>query len=343
MTPPLAAAPPAPLPLLPNDLNGGEALTFDQLRLFLAVVDAGGFSAAARRLRRAQSAVSYGVANLEKQLGTTLFDRSARKPTLTAAGDELAAEARAVCARVDRLRARAHGIADGVEPRLAIAVDHMFPLPALVHALSEFRDRYPTVSLTLHTEALGAVAELVADGRCSLGIGAEVPKWPAGLERRPIAKVVMVHVAAPDHALARRRGPLPGHVVRDEVQIVLADRSRLSEDYEIGVYSDRKWRVLDLTAKHALLRAGLGWGGMPIHVVADDLEHGRLVQIQLEEAGPAALEAHLFALHRGAEPPGPAARWLLARLGDTCDGQPKATPKRGAPRARPRKKVSRSI
>ncbi|HEX3770307.1 MAG TPA: LysR family transcriptional regulator [Polyangiaceae bacterium] len=319
-----ASTHPAPVPALSalaSASDPGDALTFDQLRLFLAVVDAGGFSAAARQLRRAQSAVSYGVANLEKQLGTVLFDRSARKPALTRAGQELAAEARAVCSQVDRLRARAHGIARGVEPRLAIVVDHMFPLPALVHALREFRDRYPTVSLTLHTEALGAVAELVADGRCSVGIGAEVPKWPAGLERRPLAKVVMVHVAAPEHPLAHWKGPVPGHVVRGEVQIVLADRSRLSEDYEIGVYSDRKWRVLDLAAKHAILRAGLGWGGMPTHVVADDLAHGRLVRIHLEQASGPAFEAFLFALHRAAEPPGPAAQWLLGRLATHCDGQ----------------------
>jgi DNA-binding transcriptional LysR family regulator len=291
-----------------------EALTLDQLRLFLAVVDAGGFSAAARALRRAQSAVSYGVANLERQLGTTLFDRSGRKPVLTQAGDELAGEARAVCAQVDRLRARAHGIAHGVEPRLAIAVDHMFPLQALVRALREFRDRYPTVSLALHTEALGAVAELVETGVCSLGIGAAVPRWPAGLERRPLARVVMLHVAAPSHPLARRRGPLSAHLVREQVQIVLADRSRLSEDYAIGVFSQRQWRVLDLAAKHALLRAGLGWGGMPMHVVADDLKRKRLVRLHIEEVGAATFEALLFAIYRSAEPPGPAAQWLLDRL-----------------------------
>jgi DNA-binding transcriptional LysR family regulator len=299
--------------------NATEALTLDQLRLFLAVVDAGGFSAAARTLGRAQSAVSYGVANLERQLGTSLFDRSGRKPALTQAGVELAAEARAVCVQVDRLRARAHGIAQGVEPRLAIAVDHVFPLPALVHALSAFRDRFPTVSLTLHTEALGAVAELVADGACSVGIGAAVPHWPAGLERRPLAKVTMVHVAAPTHPLSRHRGPLPGRLVGEYVQIVLADRSRLSEDYEIGVFSERRWRVLDLTAKHALLRAGLGWGGMPIHVVADDLAGKRLVRLNIVEAGLQVLEASLFAIHRTAEPPGPAAQWLLERLGTTCE------------------------
>lgn len=300
------------------DASAAEGLTLDQLRLFLAVLDSGGFSAASRSLRRAQSAVSYGIANLERQLGVTLFDRSARKPALTPAGEELAAEARAVCAQVDRLRAKAHGIAEGVEPRLAVAVDHVFPLPALVAALRAFSETFPTVSLTLHTEVLGAVAEQVASGACSVGIGAAVPRWPEGVERRPLARVTMLHVAAKAHPLARLRGPLPSRVVRDHVQIVLADRSRLTSDFEIGVFSRRRWRVLDLTAKHALLRAGLGWGGMPLHVVADDLAKKRLVRLHIEEAGAPTFEAILFALHRTAEPPGPAARWLLERLGRGC-------------------------
>ncbi|HEX4448938.1 MAG TPA: LysR family transcriptional regulator, partial [Polyangiaceae bacterium] len=280
-----ASAPAVPGALaLPAEGFNAEALTLDQLRLFLAVVDAGGFSAAARVLRRAQSAVSYGVANLERQLDTPLFDRSGRKPALTAAGQELAGEARAVCAQVDRLKARAHGIAGGVEPRLSIAVDPMFPLPALIDALREFRDRFPTVSLALRTEGLGAVAELVADGVCALGIGVAVPKWPAGLERRPLARVTMLYVAASGHPLAQHRGAIPAEVVRDHVQIVLADRSRLSENYEINIHSERRWRVLDLATKHEMLRAGLGWGGMPMHVVAEDLAGKRLVQLELEQA-----------------------------------------------------------
>jgi DNA-binding transcriptional LysR family regulator len=298
-----------------------DALTLDQLRLFLAVVDAGSFSAAARGLHRAQSAVSYGIANLEAQLGVSLFDRATRTPKLTPPGEELAAEARSVCAQVDRLKARALGITQGVEPRLAIAVEHLFPLPALVSALVEFRDHFPTVSLTLYTEGLGAVGELVLRRTCSVGIGPLVPHLPETIERKPLASVTMVHVAAPTHPLARHRGPLPSTLLNEYVQIILADRSQLTENYEVGVYSGRTWRVLDLTAKHALLRAGLGWGGMPVHVVADDLVRKRLVRLRLEETGMSSLEVMLFSMHRVAEPPGPAAQWLLERLGKGCDGK----------------------
>jgi DNA-binding transcriptional LysR family regulator len=298
-----------------------DALTFDQLRLFLAVVDAGSFSAAARTLRRAQSAVSYGIANLERELGLTLFDRSSRKPVLTKPGQELATEARIVCAQVDHLRAKASGMTRGIEPRLGIAVDQLFPLGALVDALGAFRERFPTVSFALHTESLGKVGELVLDGTCSVGIGPLVPQLPESVERRPLTRVTMVHVVAPDHPLAKRRGPVPANIVREHVQIVLADRSRLTEDYEIGVFSARTWRVLDLAAKHAMLRAGLGWGGMPRHVVAGDLAKKKLVRLRLEETESSDFEVVLYSMHRIAEPPGPAARWLLDKLATSCVGK----------------------
>jgi DNA-binding transcriptional LysR family regulator len=81
--------------------------TFDQLRIFLAVVDTGSFAAAGRQLGRAVSVISYGVVNLETQLGVMLFEREgSRKPVLTTAGRALLAEARAIHQGMDGLRAR---------------------------------------------------------------------------------------------------------------------------------------------------------------------------------------------------------------------------------------------
>ena len=55
-----------------------DAVTLDQLRIFIAAAEQGSFSAAGRKLRRAQSVVGQTLANLEGQLGVTLFDRSER-------------------------------------------------------------------------------------------------------------------------------------------------------------------------------------------------------------------------------------------------------------------------
>ncbi len=74
-----------------------RAPTLDQLRVFLAIVEAGSFVGAARRLGQATSVVSYAVANLEAQLGLELFDRvSTRKPRLTDAGRAILSDSRTI-------------------------------------------------------------------------------------------------------------------------------------------------------------------------------------------------------------------------------------------------------
>src|SRR5882762_5962486 len=100
-----------------------DGVSLDQLRSFIAAVDEGSFSAAARRLRRAQSAVSELVSNLEDQIGVMLFDRSGRYPKLTSEGAVLLADARGIVAGVDFMKARAKGIAAGLEPELSVVID----------------------------------------------------------------------------------------------------------------------------------------------------------------------------------------------------------------------------
>jgi len=103
-----------------------DGVSLDQLRTFLAAADEGSFSAAGRRLRRAQSVVSQSLANLEGQLGVKLFDRSGHRPVLTDKGRALLADARTVAGDVDLLKARAKNLAGGLEPELSVTVDVMF-------------------------------------------------------------------------------------------------------------------------------------------------------------------------------------------------------------------------
>src|ERR1700735_3909164 len=99
-----------------------DGLSPDQLRTFIAAADAGSFSAASRKLLRAQSAVSDTISNLEEQIRVTLFDRSGRYPKLTPQGVVLLADARSIITGVDLLKARAKGMSAGLEPELFLAV-----------------------------------------------------------------------------------------------------------------------------------------------------------------------------------------------------------------------------
>ena len=287
--------------------------SLDQLAVLAAVAEAGSFSAAARRLGRAQSVISYSVANLESQLGLILFDRSERRPGLTEAGRAVLADARRVTAVVQELRARAAGLQGGLEAEVGLAVDVMFPTDRLVAALEAFSRAYPTVSLRLHMEALGAVVQLVLDRTCVLGVAGWMATLFDPLARRDVGQTRLVPVAAPGHPLASLPGPIPAAALGVHTQLVLADRSALTAGQDFGVLSPRTWRLGDLGAKHALLLAGLGFGYMPEPLVAADVAGGRLRHLAIE--GKDGRDFPLLLVHRTDAPPGPAGHWLADQLG----------------------------
>lgn len=286
--------------------------TLDQLRIFLAVVDEGSFNGAARKLNRAVSVISYGIVNLEAQLGVTLFEREgSRKPKLTDAGHAVLSEARTIANDVDGLRAKVRGLLEGLEPEIALAVDVLIPSGRVATILREFQLAFPTVDLRLHVEALGAIAALVSDGTAQLGIGGPVIADDPSFERASAGSVELIPVAAPNHPLAQMKKPASG-VARNYIQLVLTDRSPLTEGRDFGVMSSRSWRLADLGAKHALLLEGIGWGNMPREMVQQDLDSGRLVELRLPDHRGGIYG--LSALWRRDLQPGPATRWLLDRF-----------------------------
>jgi DNA-binding transcriptional LysR family regulator len=299
-----------------------DGVSLDHLRIFIAAADEGSFSAGGRRLRRAQSVVSQTLANLEAQLGVKLFDRSSRSPVLTGQGLALLAEARAVVGRMDAFKARAKGLSDGLEPELSVVVDVMFPLEQLTCAVAAFQTEFAATPLTLYVEALGAVLQPVMDGRCAFGVMGSLPTAPAQLTRERLLVVGMAFVASPTHPLASLKGPIPARVLAQHRQLVLTDRSELSKGKDFGVFSSNTWRLADLGAKHAFLRAGLGWGGMPVGVIETDLANRSLVKIDLEDVPEANLVMPMSAVFRTDTPPGPAGRWLIERL--KSNGAPRA-------------------
>jgi DNA-binding transcriptional LysR family regulator len=282
--------------------------SLDHLRIFIAVAEAGSFGAAAGAMGRAVSAVSYGIAQLEAQLGLTLFAREgSRRPVLTAAGEGLLAEARGIADGVDALLAKARSLHAGQEASIGLVIDVMVPGEVTARVLGEFRRIFPTVALTLNIEGLGAVAACLIDKEAQLAIGGPVTADHPELERQVIGEIDLVPVAAPSHPLARR-GVAPGES-RQHLQLVLTDRSRLTQGQEFSVLSPETWRLGDLGAKHSLLIEGLGWGNMPRHMVAGDLAAGRLVELDLPERPGARYR--LSALWRRDGRLGPAASWLI--------------------------------
>ncbi|MFV3078060.1 LysR family transcriptional regulator [Niveispirillum fermenti] len=293
-----------------------DALSLDQFAVFVTVADTGSFSAAARRLNRVQSAITYTIARLEDQVQVALFDRSGYRPVPTPAGTALLPQARRILAELDAFRSQAAGLSRGLEAELSIVIETMAPMALAVEMLAALRRRYPSVRTRVLVETLGAASGAVIGGAADIGILTAFASDSPALVRVPVGEISLVPVAAPAHPLARAGRPLETGDLRDHLQLVLTDRSEQTAGRDHGVAATSTWRIADLGAKHALLLAGVGWGSMPAHMVAGDLTAGRLVELAVRSwdgaAGPPRLP--LVAARRADAAAGPAGRWFMDEL-----------------------------
>ena len=290
-----------------------DGVSLDQLRTFIAAADEGSFSAAGRRLRRAQSVVSQTLANLEGQLGVKLFDRGGRFPVLTDQGRALLADARAVAGNVDLLKARAKSLAGGLEPELSVAVDVMFPPAPFAAAVAAFQRNFPSTLLRFDVES-SAVVEPVLDGHCGVGIAGSWSIAPPQLTHERLLTVRVLTVVSSEHPLAKHRGSIPTAVAAKHVRLSHVDPADISPTVGFAPGSGRHWHLSHLGAKLAFLRAGLGYGGLPLHMIEADLTSGALVQIRLEGAPSEGHVIAMSAIYRTDDPPGPAGRWFIDHL-----------------------------
>ncbi len=300
-----------------------DAITLDQFRTFVAAVDEHSFTAAGRKIGRAQSVVSQTIANLEDQLRVPLFDRSGRLPALTTEGQVLLSDAREIIHRVDSIRAKAKGMSAGLEPELSVVIDTMFPMDAITHVAQRFAVRFPKTPLLLFIEALGTVAERVMSGQCSLGVLGPIPDVPKELRSERITEMRLVLVAAPSHPLSKLTQPISRRAFSDHTQIILTDQSKYTKGMSFGIMSASTWKLSDLNTNRAFLLDGLGWGSMPLAAVKEDVAQGRLIILRAEDEPQGGIFMPMSVTYLAAAPPGPAGSWFVETLRECsgCEGE----------------------
>ena len=287
------------------------SLSLESLQLLVAAADSGSFSAAARRLGKAQSAVSTGIANLEIDLGLTLFDRSGRLPRLTAPGERMVAEARALLAQQGQLQALAAELAAGIEARLTLAIDDESLLPWLTPVLEQLAAAYPLLELELLFPMMEDLSDMLLAGRAQLGIGYQGLTTPAALTRFGLGRMAMPLVVAPDHPLAQMAAP-GLEDLRQHRQLLVTARQPGTERERFRLSTAIWWVEGDLSVL-ALVKRGLGWATVPALLLTEALAHGDVVCLP-DEALPPIPELSIELLWHSAHPLGPAAQWLRQTL-----------------------------
>ncbi|MBM3116770.1 LysR family transcriptional regulator [Jeongeupia naejangsanensis] len=264
--------------------------THDQLATFVAAVDAGSFSAAARRLGRAQSAVSSAIALLEASLDLTLFDRSARTPVLTDAGRALLDEARELLRQREHFENRAFALGGQAPGQITLALDEGLPYLPAMQLLADFADAYPQLTVTVLNCSAAEIAEWVADGQVDAGLAYRRLADDSAIESESVGAVPRVLVTGIGHPLAHDGKTSRKALVRHRQLIVTPRTGNEDGDERLSPqvwYSDSLYAVAELAA------LGVGWAVVPRNVARYPTFAGRLVALACTDVAFSALEVRL--------------------------------------------------
>jgi DNA-binding transcriptional LysR family regulator len=288
-------------------------LTLDHLRVLVAIVETGSFSAASRALLRAQSSISQAIASLEATQGILLFDRSGHRPRLTEAGRVLVEHARLVLASAGRFEAVAKGARSGLEPELTIAIDPLVPTAPLIESLHLLRTQFPDLPVSFSTEGLGGSLRRLRNATAAMGICLLLPAVPEDIVAYPLLRIKMLPVVAAGHPLASLKRPVMQSDFEAHVQLVLSDPVE-TQGTDYGISSARRWRFIDIGRRMDFLMAGFGWCRMPEHLVASDIASGHLALLHILDDPTPEEGLTIYAAHKRSEVLGPAGQWLMTEL-----------------------------
>ena len=254
-------------------------LTLYQLQCLDAVVRAGSFQAAAKRLNRSHPSVFAAIKALEEQTGVTLFDRSGYRVALTRDGQSFHEQAKLLLEKADNLKQHAAQLSSGEETSLDVTIGDVCPLPAVLGLLNRFFASHQNTQLDLRFEALAGPLERLTSKETSLIIH-HIDKSDMRLEFIPLFSVRIIPVAAP--------GFLPFAITRDITpeqlrpfpQCIIRDTARhIPRQNHFIIEGARHWTVADQLMKKEIIKQAMGWGHLPAFLAGPELQRHELVEL----------------------------------------------------------------
>lgn len=272
-------------------------MTLDQLIALDAIVAAGTFRGAAERLNKAQSAISHQIRKLEDELRFNLFSREEYRPRLTAEGEVFFREATRLLDQFRQLQNTAQGLRSEQEPLVRIVLTATMSVSPLLQLLSRIGNAFPSTHIAVSSEMMGGPLARLMKGEADL-IVAGLQDVPIDqVETTPIGSVVIRPVAHRDFPAARLNGIRTRAEMQSYVQIIVAGTGGPNFEQSRDVLAGgRRWTVSDFMTKKSVIMNGLGWGGLPEHLIAEELEKGELVTLNVE--GFPLRHSEIFAIRR---------------------------------------------
>ncbi len=280
------------------------------------VAEQGSLAGAARELGLVPSALTYRVRQIEDGLDVLLFDRSARKATLTEAGRELVSEGNRILADLESVAHRVKRVATGWEPQLTIAVDSLIAQRTVFELTDAFFALKPPTQLKLQRETLTGTLEALQTGQADLALGVVVDHATAsGLQSKPLGEVPFVFAVAPHHPLAALPEPLTDVLIAQHRAVAVADSTRSGRGVSLGLLvGQRVLTVSDMQDKLDAQLRGLGCGFVPQCLAQPFITAGHLVPKRTERASRLVKVSYAWRAGARKAPVGKALAWWLQQL-----------------------------
>ena len=288
--------------------------TLDQLNAFVTSVKCGSFSAAARKMGKAQSRISTAIANLEADLGFDLFDRSARLPVLTQDGEDMFIEAQAILEQCERLQARADTVATGEEIALTVALDEAVPIDVFEDFFQKLSLKFPLLKLTIINGSQADIAEWVDDKKADLGFLFRVNTLSDSLEYLSLGFFNQALIVSPQHPLAKIEKPT---LVQLNQHRQLVIRDRVGHSHEKAI-SANHWYIDSYYYITALVIRNVGWALVPEHVLESDWYRDQTTRLSAFHI-PDALQIEIGVVKRRDSGMGNVMEWMLDEIEHTFD------------------------
>ena len=284
-------------------------MTFEQLRMLVAIADTGGVLAAAESLHRTQPTVSVAIRKLEDELGVSIISRESYRASLTPAGEKLCQQARSILKQSGTLQEMAKHLAQGNEPELNIAIEASCPLPLILKTLGNCEKRFPDTQLNITGDTLWGAFERLESGEADLAVS----PWfveNLSLETSFLTSSRLITVAAPDFRNSFGKKVLTLSDLQGAVQVVVKDSSRHPRPQSFGFLAEgRHWYVTDHATKKEILLAGMGWGRLHEHLIKAELREGRLVPLEIRGYA-STMDVEICVARMRDKPAGPVAQAL---------------------------------
>lgn len=286
--------------------------TLDQWRMFKAVVEHGGYAQAAEAIHKSQSTISYGVHKLQEMLGVKLLEVEGRKAELTDHGKVLLLRANQLLEQADSLGKLAQSLNNGVEAKIRLAIEMIYPYEVLFQVLEQFSQQYPNTRIELEESVLNGGVELFEEDRVDLLISTFIP---SGMPAKHIFRTGFVPVTAPDHPLQQLQRPLTLEDLVQHRQIVLRDSSRRQRADAGWLGANQRWTVTHSSTSLNIIRRGLGFAWLPEHWVQKDMQQGLLKRLAIT---PESIRyTDLYLIEANPLTSGPATKYLAKLLAET--------------------------